>query len=421
VNEAAIKKGEDQENRRVIKLLKRVAIVFTLLILLILSLVIYLVATGQTNKLWTFALGAQAAGVSPPLFEETFWKFDRILPVRTIKRSDTPYKFGQRKVDFKATYEYQGRMYTIEEFLKRTKTSGLLVLKGDDIVYERYLRGSDENSLFTSFSAAKSFVSALVGIAIEEGHIESVDDPITKYVPKLKGTGYDGIPIKHILQMSSGIKFGGTWRYFNPFSSLWGLHQKIMFLDQPLEDYVVQLKSERPSGEKFDYAPVDTLALGMLLSRTTGKTVSAYLEEKIWQPMGMESDAKWSIDSAGVELCYGYLNATLKDYAKFGRLYLNKGRWNGEQVVPESWVIESVTPDSPHLQPNRAEDKGWGYQYQWWIPKDSDGEFLALGHFGQFIYVYPKKDIVIVKTSVYRKSHVDECLAAFRAIADYLQ
>ena len=408
--------------RKVIKLLKRVAIVFSILTLTILSFSIYFVATGKTNKLWTFALGAQAAGVSPPVFEETFWKFDRILPVRTIKRSDTPYKFGRRKVDLKATYEYQGRKYTIEEFLEHTKTSGFLVLKGDNIVYERYLRGSDENSLFTSFSMAKSFVSAMVGIAIEEGHIESVDDPITKYVPKLKETGYDEVPIKHILQMSSGVGFSGNWGYFNPFSGLWGLYEKIILFDEPIEDYLAKRKSIRKSGEYFHYQPIDTLTLGMLLSRTTGETLCAYMEEKIWQPIGMESDASWNIDSKGVEFAAAFLNVTLRDYAKFGRLYVNKGKWGGKQVVPERWVIESTTPDSPHLQPGKTDDRcGRGYQYQWWIPKDSGGEFMALGHFGQFIYVYPKKGIVIVKTSVYRKSYFDECLAAFRAIADYLR
>jgi len=195
--------------------------------------------------------------------------------------------------------------------------------------------------------------------------------------------------------------------------------EKVFFFKKPIDNTILKLESERPSGEYFHYASSDSQVLGMLLSRVTDTTVAAYLEEKIWRPLGMESHANWNVDSEGVELSFCCLNATLRDYARFGRLYLNKGNWNGVQIVPESWVLESVVPDQPHLQPGMTED-GWGYQYQWWIPEEPDGEFLACGVFGQYIYVNTNKNLVIVKTSADPRMADDESVAAFRAIADHL-
>lgn len=364
-------------------------------------------------------LNLNACGGRVPYgFVKLFREADRVTEVATITASDTPFRFEENPGELELSYEFKGRTYELERFFKRTATTSFLVVKNDEIVYERYFQGADESSRLTSFSMAKSFVSALVGIAIEEGYIESVDDPITRYVPELKGSGYDGVPIKHVLQMSSGVKFSEN--YYNPFCDLWVMAGRLVFLDRPMDKYMANRKSKEPSGERFHYASVDTQALGMLLRRTKGRPVAEYLEEKIWHPLGMESDAFWNVDCEGVELVFCCLNATAKDYAKFGRLYMNGGNWNGEQIVAESWVLESIVPDSPHLQPGRTENS-WGYQYQWWVPEDSDGEFMAVGIFGQYLYVYPKEDLIIVKTSADMAMNDDECLAVFRAVAEYLR
>jgi CubicO group peptidase (beta-lactamase class C family) len=163
----------------------------------------------------------------------------------------------------------------------------------------------------------------------------------------------------------------------------------------------------------------------------TGKSVSTYLEEKLWSKLGMEYDASWGTDTHGSELCFAFLDVALRDYAKFGELYLHGGNWNGEQIVSEKWVHESVTPDNPHLQPGPKPKEFWtfgnyGYQYQWWIPENPDGEFMADGVWGQYIYVYPKENLVIVKTSVDPHfadndfEHDDETVAVFRSIAKHL-
>jgi len=284
--------------------------------------------------------------------------------------------------------------------------------------------------LNTSMSIVKSFVSALVGITIDEGLIVGVDHPITDYVPKLRGSGYDGVPIKHILQMSSGVKFDEE--YENLFSDINLMFYQVFGFGQPINDYMAGLKREFPSGETSYYRSCDTQALGMLISTVTGKTVSAYLEEKIWGKIGMEYDAFWCTDDHGTELSFAFLNATLRDYAKFGMLYLHNGNWNGQQIVSAHWVRESVVPDNPKLQPGPKPPEYWtfgdfGYQYQWWIPNNPDGEYMAIGVWGQYIYVYPKENLVVVNTSVdphfadNNFEHDDETVEVFRAIAASLK
>jgi CubicO group peptidase (beta-lactamase class C family) len=341
-----------------------------------------------------------------------------ILPSHVVRRRGPAFLFESDPRELDVVYKYKGKSYTLEQLFKRTSTTSFLVVKEDRIIFERYFKGCDQGSRFTSMSVAKSFLSALVGIAIEEGLIDSVDDPITDYLPELEASGYNGVPIKHVLQMSSGIGF--SEEYYNLSSDVYIMLQKVVLLKQPINDYVAGLESERPSGERFQYASADSQVLGMLLCRVTGKTLSAYLEEKIWAPLGMESDATWNTDHAGMEMAYGFLNVIARDYARFGRLYLDQGAWNGKQIVPRSWVEESVTPDSPHLEPANT-GEGWGYQYQWWVPPEPDGEFLACGVFGQYIYVYPNQDLVIVKTSADVKMGDEESVAAFRAVADYLR
>lgn len=346
-----------------------------------------------------------------------FREMGDLFPSRKIERPEHVFTFGQDPRELDISYQYKGKTHTLDDLFRRTATTGFIVVKDDSIVYEQYFRGGCEDSLFTSWSVAKSFLSALIGIAIEEGHIDSVNDPITKYVPELKETGYYNVPIKHILQMSSGVDFDET--YYDLSSDIYVMLEKVFFFKRPIENTILNLKSERPSGEHFHYASSDTQVLGMLLARVTDKTAAAYLEEKIWRPLGMESHANWNVDDAGVELVFCCLNATLRDYARFGRLFLNKGNWNGVQIVPEKWVLESVVPDQPHLQPGKTDD-GWGYQYQWWIPEESDGEFLACGVYGQYIYVNTNENLVIVKTSADPRMADVESLAAFRAIADHL-
>lgn len=382
-------------------------------------------ASGNVRRMWSiYTFFDEGRRV------ENFRRLDQIMPVHRIRRSGPKFVFERVPVELNRSYSFKGATKDVDDFLKETCTTGFLVVKNDKIVDERYFLDATESSLFTSMSVAKSFVSALVGIAIDDGLISGVDRPITDYVPKLKGSGYEGVPIKHILQMSSGVKFDEEYDKF--LSDINLMFYKVFGFGQSIDDYMAGLKPELPSGTTSYYRSCDTQALGMLISAVTGRSVSAYLEEKIWSKLGMEYDALWCTDTNGTEIAFGFLNAALRDYAKFGRLYLNGGNWDGERIVSESWVRESVTPDNPNLQPGPkpAEFRtfgNFGYQYQWWIPETPDGEFMAIGVWGQYIYVSPKENLVIVKTSVDPHfgdndfEHDDETVAVCRSIAEHLR
>jgi len=354
---------------------------------------------------------------------ENFRHMDRMFPKSVVSRGSTPHQFNHAPGQLPATYEYEGQVRSVRAFLDTTWTTGLLVLVDGQVAFEEYYRGNDQATRSISWSVAKSFISALVGIAVEEGHIRDIMQPVTDYVPSLRGSGYEGVPIKYVLQMSSGVKFDEDYGDFN--SDINRMGRAIAF-NTPLDEFVATLRPERAPGTYHHYVSMDTQVLAMVLREATGESVSAYLQSRLWQPMGMESDAYWLVDGAGMELAFGGLNAVLRDYARFGQLYLQEGEWRGRQLVPAGWVQASVTPDAPHLLPgkdNPASDWIMGYGYQWWIPDPPRGDFLAIGVYNQFIYVDPARRVVIAKSSAYPDYKVDgfakelESAAVFRAIA----
>lgn len=318
---------------------------------------------------------------------------------------------------------HRGEKKEIAAWLQDVGTTGLVVVHGDTILFEKYYLGNREDSKHISWSVAKSFVSALMGIAIEEGHVRSVHDAVTDYVPFLKGSGYEGVSIKDVLQMSSGIGFNEDYGDFHSDINRMG---RAFALNTPLDVFVASLANERPPGTYNHYVSMDTQVLGMVIREATGRTISDYMEEKLWNPAGMETEALWLVDSAGMEAVFGGLNAVLRDYARLGLLYLNGGRHGDRQVVPESWVRASVTPDSPHLKPGENDASGslFGYGYQWWIPVDPDGDFLAIGIYGQAVYVYPRYNIVIARNGAfvdYNEAGGEmeyESILVYRAIAE---
>ncbi len=352
---------------------------------------------------------------------ENFRHAERVFPVKRVRRGTRVFQFRESPRLRDAPYRFAGRQQNIFQFLKQTSTTGLLVVKDDEIVFERYDLGNTKNSRNTSMSVVKSFVSALVGIAIDEGHIQSVNAPVTRYLPELKGTAYDGVSIKHVLQMSSGVRF--TEEYDDPDCDFYQL-----FCDlgrgEKLNQYLSRLKRKRPAGEAFYYASIDTQVLAAVVEKSTGRSISEYLEEKIWRPLGMESDATWCTDNYGNQIGFVLLNATLRDYAKFGRLYLNGGSWQGRQIVSKRWVEESTRPGRDDLRLKDFYGPGWdiGYQYQWWVPAGTDGEFTAIGIWGQYLYANPRHHVVIVKTSVDPgfDERDRETIAVFRAIVRQL-
>ena len=283
------------------------------------------------------------------------------------------------------TITQKGKEITFDDYLNDNHTLAFLIIKGDTIQYEKYFKGYHPESIVPSFSVAKSVTSILIGCAIDEGLIKSVQEPITVYIPELKKNGFEKVTIKHLLQMTSGIKYKES--YVNPFGDA-----ASFYYGRNLRKQISKMKLKTEPGTEFDYVSGNTQLLGLILERALkGKTVTQYLQEKIWIPLGMEYDASWSIDKKkdGLEKTFCCLNARARDFAKIGRLYKNKGNWNGKQIVSQKWVEESTKPEIMDGSDKR-------YQYQWWFPSQ-DGDFMAVGILGQFIYVNPAKDLVIVR------------------------
>lgn len=350
---------------------------------------------------------------------ENFRAMDRVFPARPVPRGGDVWSFDTNPVPLPATYEFGGETRELDTFLDRTETTGLLVMLQGAIVHEEYRQGADESSPFTSWSMAKSFLSALVGIAIEEGHIESIRDPIGAYVPELARSGYADVPIEEALTMSSGVAFDED--YDNPMSDINMLFIRAMAMGIPVVETIAGLERVREPGTFNDYISSDSMALGLVLEAATEMRVSDYLASRIWGPMGAEADASWSTDRTGREFALCCINATLRDYARFGRLFLEGGLRDGRQVIPTHWIEASVNPTAPHLQPGDNPGSSWtfGYGYKWWVPENPQGDFTAIGVWGQYIYVDPTRDLVIVKTSADPDfdDNDHESVEAFRGIA----
>lgn len=360
---------------------------------------------------------------------ENFAKVAQMFPSTTLTASTEPFDFPAGEViKLPASFIYEGSNVDSRSFLQETDTSAVLVIQNGVVNYEEYLLNGGRHVNWLSMSVAKSFISAMLGIAVEEGKINSIEEPVTQYVPSLKGSAYDGVRIKDILQMSSGARW--TENYGDPNSDISKMG-RIMAVGGSLNEFAATLTPDKPPGTYNLYNSTDTQVLGMLLQAATGQSVTAYMQEKLWQPLGMESPAYWMIDDDGMEMVFGGLNATARDYAKLGELYRLQEHWQGAQLVPAQWVIDSITPDAPHLLPgeNPMSDFEMGYGYQWWIMDGDRGDYSAIGVYNQFIYVDPSKELVIVKLSAnsdYAATDEEssfrefETIEFFRAIGDQL-
>ncbi len=341
--------------------------------------------------------------------EYSFIHMDEYLPTKIVEKSDQPFVLARKEnITLPEEFVHNDNTYNTAHFIDSSDTQGFLVIQDDTIVDENYWKGQQEDIQHISWSMAKSYISALFGIAIEEGYIKSIHQTVDEYLPQLKGSGYEGVKIKDVLQMSSGIKFDET--YSDPQSDIQQYWTGFVKGDSQ-DKFASTLVRERAPGTYNKYVSIDTHVLGMILVKATGKSLTDYLEEKLWKPLGAEFDAYWLVDGHGMEMALGGINATLRVYAKLGRLYLNKGNWNGKQIVPAAWFEASVSASEEHLQPGseNSSDPAMGYGYQWWIPDGNEGEFLAMGVFNQYIYVNPTTNTIIVKNSAnknyYEKSN----------------
>ena len=353
---------------------------------------------------------------------DQYQKFNRVyelFPTSNLVPSNNPSSFEiESMIELPNSFVYESRSVDVNEYLDRTDVSALLILKDGKIRYENYWLTGGREVKWISMSVGKSFVSALIGIALDQGHIKSIQDPVTIYVPQLKDSAYDGVSIKDILQMSSGASWNED--YGDPNSDI-NRSVRIFALGGSLDEFAASLTNENEPGTFNRYNSTDTQVLGMLLREATGTSVTEFMQKMLWDPIGAEDNAYWLLDSENMEVAYGGLNATARDYAKLGELYRLRGRMNNKQIIPEKWVDESVRPDAPHLMPgeNPMSDYPLGYGYQWWIP-DESGDYMAIGVYNQFIYVSPKNNSVVVQLAankIYGVDAIDTAVSEFESIA----
>lgn len=301
----------------------------------------------------------------------------------------------------------------IQHLSDRSATS-LLVLHKGQIVFEDYYQGTGEDDRRISWSIAKSYLSALFGVLNAEGAFDSLDDPVTKYVPRLKGSAYDTATIRNVLQMSSGIVFDED--YLDPKSDI-NRMGRILALGGTMDGFAAGLtETFAPAGDRWKYTSIDTHVLGMVIRGATGRGVAELLSEKILSKLGLEQDATYITDGTGVAFVLGGLNITTRDYARFGAMIEQDGMWQGQQVVPADWIAES-TAATANTEPGK-----YGYGYQWWIPVGAaPGQFTGRGIYGQYLNIDQSRDLVIVMTSAdrkFREPGMDHSnILAFREIA----
>jgi CubicO group peptidase (beta-lactamase class C family) len=306
----------------------------------------------------------------------------------------------------------KGHRAPLDEVLRATGTRAFVVVHGDRVVSERYYGDSGRGTLETSFSVAKSFVSTLVGIAIDQGLIGGVDDPVTDYVPELAASDprFERISLRDLLMMSSGLRYeeaGFPWPWGDDTYTYYGVDLREVALERT--------EIERAPGREWQYNNYNPLLLGLVLERVTGMSVSDYMARQLWQPLGAAGDASWSLDSvrSGFEKMESGLNATALDYARFGLLFLHGGRWNGERIVSRGWVRAAIAART-------LTDYDNSYGYLWWIDGRRPDRFYAFGNYGQYIYVDPVARAVIVRLGSDWGVENDRWLAIFREVTDQL-
>jgi len=340
---------------------------------------------------------------------EGYPNINRIYYTRKIEASSQILELTRAEAsldDF--TYVHQGEPKTINDYFDQLNTTGLIVLKNGELVFEKYALGHTEDQTWISFSVAKSVVSMLYGTAINDGYIKSVDDLASTYLPSLREGAYKDTTIKNILQMASGVKWNED--YEDTKSDV--ASSPIQILD--LIEYMGDLEKLHQSGTHFNYNTGETNLAGAVLRAAIGNNLSTYLHKTIWQPFGMESEAYWMLDEAdGVEYGGCCINATLRDYARLGLFALNKGTLaTGEQILPEDWMQESTNPSSGANY----------YGYYWWLRPNNS--YRATGIFGQFIWVDPKEELVVAIHSAWnkawRRDHDEHTSKMVSSISNYL-
>jgi len=346
--------------------------------------------------------------------DNAFRQMEVLTTTRTIEAGDNIRELEAGKPLPKKLDSEAGAI-DIDEYMADQRLAGLVVLQDGKIRLEEYRMDFGKDDRWTSFSVAKSLVSTLVGAAIKDGFIKSLDDPLTAYIPELKGSGYDGVTVEQLLTMTSGVKWNEDYEDKNSDVARFNTTKSKDGVD-PVILYMKTLINEVEPGTRWQYNTGETNLIGVLVAKATGKSLSEYLSEKVWKPYGMAKDAVWILNDGGKEIGGCCISATTRDFALFGQFAMNGGMIDGNSVVPEGWYTKAGAKQADIGQP------GAGYGYQWWT--FDDGSFAAQGIFGQGIFVDPKRKLVIAGNGNWPRATPDDKKAGrdafYRAVQSYL-
>jgi CubicO group peptidase (beta-lactamase class C family) len=338
-----------------------------------------------------------------------FRDIEHIFKTHTIARGKTVHSLPAAAKQIAPTFTYKGKTWTVDDYMAANRVSGLLVLKDGKIVLEKYALGRKPTDRWTSFSVAKSVTSTLVGAAIQDGKIKSLNAPVTDYIPELKGSAYEGVTVRQMLMMSSGVKWNED--YVDPNSDVAKAGDKVTEPGvNPMVSYLRKLPRAHEPGTTWHYNTGETDLVGVLISKATGETLAQYASEKIWQPYGMERDAVWMTDPGGQERGGTGISMTLRDYGRLGLFIAGGGVAGGKQIVPKGWVAEATRREIDNGTP------GGGYGYFWWIR--ANGSYEAVGIFGQAITTFPAEHLIIVQNSAWPAAGSKELRAAYDALIE---
>jgi hypothetical protein len=382
------------------------------------SLVVWVAQPWSEQRLmrtWVEALLLQSQrGEDREPLADAFRNWDRDLPFSALTAAGRPHSFPRAIRPLDVEYLFGGDGRSLSDYMDRAKVEGLLVLHEGQVVLEEYPRNTTSESRYHLWSASKSYTGTLIGMALYDGTIESLDDPVEKYAPQFAGTAYGEASIRHVMMMSSGVDFF----HFKGFPDRNWMYLRIFRMQQSLDVFAAELGRRVPGGSDFNYLATDTHVLSRVLGGAYGKPFVEIVQEKLWDRLGFGGDAIWSQNLPGPDgVPYGHccLATRLLDFAHLGEFYLQDGIWNGQRLVPEGWTEQAGAPNAPFQEPTPDQS---GYAMQFWVPPGYEGEFYGAGAFGQYVWIDTQREVVVAQFAAQMPGDAEgaERDAAFRAI-----
>jgi len=396
-------------------------IVYALIAIVVIAAV---AAAGWYYRPWSEYSPAKVAALDvPEAYPATFQMMDEILPFSPVP-AGAPTALPRSEGALPERFEYDGGTVAVADYAARAEIIGLTVMRDGAVIDQAFFQGADEDSLFTSWSVAKSVVATLIAKALEDGLIDSLDDPAQTYAPQFEGTAYGQTSLRHLLMMSAGVDFNEEYSPGNP-SDIRPLFFNAFIMGRNIDTMVGEVERNREPGQDLHYTSPNSHVLAAVARAVYGGRLADVVSEELWSPLGMASDASWLQNKPGedgIGVGYCCLQATSADYARFGEFYRLDGVWGGERLLPEGWSEEATTPRADFQEPGNTRYDARGYGLHFWVPEGYDGEFYAAGVFGQYIWVDRRRGVVIAQNAgdPVWFNKLEEAYAFFRAVSEHV-